>query len=165
MNCSPILTAEDFKNVHNGLCDIRFGIKALTDILSKEKLEQLTQGLAQVEKGLRGAYEQDNDAFKKNSDHYDEVGDEKNFNSNWSIYEVPDLRQPHTFVGAEAVLYEDHWGTGGGELVALQGNTWVDLWAAADKAIHQSGDDHHVFIESFHPSKEDPSILILGTGS
>ena len=165
MNCSFTLTAEEFRDVHNGLCDIRFGIKDLADILSKKKLKQLKKGLAQVEKGLKLVYEQDEAASNKNSAHYNAVGEEKNFISIWSIDTVDDLYQQHPFVGAKSVLYLDNYGTGVDNLIPIEGNTWVDLWEAADKAIRQSGDTHHVFIEGLHTPDGDASILVLSTGS
>jgi hypothetical protein len=41
---------------------------------------------------------------------------------------------------------------------------WWDLWYAADKAIIESEDKHHVFIEDFQKSP-DGKTLFLRTGS
>jgi hypothetical protein len=82
----------------------------------------------------------------------------------WSIYEVEDLGQPHPYKGAMQICYRDHWGD---EPVfrAITGTTWADLYAAADRAILESGDQHHIFIERFKPNPAEPLQLILQTGS
>jgi hypothetical protein len=48
-------------------------------------------------------------------------------------------------------------------VVEIAGNTWLDLWQAADTAIRKSGDSHHTFIEGFHMNKQGQ--LELSTGS
>lgn len=40
---------------------------------------------------------------------------------------------------------------------------WLDLWRAANEAIEQSGDPHHMFIEEFEPLGD--GRYRLGTGS
>ncbi len=44
----------------------------------------------------------------------------------------------------------------------VEGDRWIDLWRAADAAIVQSGDEHHVFVELFRPQG---NRLVLSTGS
>ena len=78
----------------------------------------------------------------------------------WSIYDV-NLDDKHPFEGAKEVVYSDHWGQG---IVAdvISGDTWGDLFLAADSCIRSSGDDHHMFIEEFIMRG---SHLLLTTGS
>lgn len=166
MNIAPKLTADEFRDLHNGICKIRGGIRALEGIISASLLVDLTNGMTLIEKGLGSAYKQDHDAHEDKSDHYTAVGNLKGFASIWSAYDVTDLNSEHPFKGATTVLYKDHWGPNPIE-VKIKGPLWVDLWAAADKAIAKSGDNHHVFVESFHPDKKGkkPNVLVLGTGS
>lgn len=48
--------------------------------------------------------------------------------------------------------------------IPIDGPRWLDLYIAADKAIAESGDDHHRFIEDFRVGT-DRSTVILSTGS
>lgn len=164
MNCSPTLTAEEFKQIHNAVCDLDSICAQLEDILKPELYAKLAKARNKIRDGLAGAYEQDHGAFSRKSKHYDDVANTLGLRSNWSLYEVDDLSERHPFEGADRVVYKDHWGT---KLisVSLHGLTWVALWVAADACIRDSGDNHHVFIEDFRPSEEDPRTLILTTGS
>jgi hypothetical protein len=103
----------------------------------------------------------DDDAFTKD-DHYDNVGYRLGIHSTvWSMSEVDDLDSPHPYRGAQTLVYNAHWGEKP-VYVPIVGTTWADLWVAADAAIKQSGDNHHVFIEGFEQASED---LYLHTGS
>lgn len=81
----------------------------------------------------------------------------------WSIFTVDDFRKI-PFPEAEVVTYDGGWGRSG-SIVLETWATWADLWAAADKLIAQSGDLHHIFIERISRSKEDPTVLVIETGS
>jgi len=164
MNCSPTLTADEFKNLHNGLWELDCMVQSLLEGNSREG-----QKLATIAKTLRdslkGAYEQDRKSFEEKSTHYDDVRDQLGLtNSTWSIYEVDNLADRHPFHGAVKVMYKDHWGA---KPVTrdVVGATWAALYVAANACIRDSGDSHHIYIEQFKPSKEDASVLILTTGS
>lgn len=81
--------------------------------------------------------------------------------SAWSIYQIDSLSDRHSFEGATEVVYEDHWGS---QRVTKQinGLTWAALYVAADACIRDSGDNHHIFIESF---ERKGNTLFLHTGS
>ncbi len=96
-------------------------------------------------------------------EYWDAVEDENDFQSVWCLKEVgKDFDRPHTYPGATTVVYRNHWGQGGEVRVAIQGVTWLDLYRAADQAIRESGDCHHVFIEAFDV---EGNTLVLWTGS
>lgn len=165
MNCSPTLTAEEFKTIHNALCELDSVTRHLEDVLKPELFLKLARAGNTIRKGLEGAYEQDNQAFTRKSRHFDEVKAQLGLkNSEWSIYEVDNMNERHPFVGANTVTYKDHWGDKPVS-AAINGLTWNALWVAADACIRDSGDEHHVFIERFRVSKEDPTVLFLSTGS
>lgn len=156
------LHAEDFKKVHNTLCDLRSLVERMTHTMIKiDDVQRIVEGF---EQGLADAYAQDNDAFSRKMDYYDTVRQTQGYRAIWSIYEVADLGEQHPFKGALQVAYKDHWGD---EPVfeEITGDRWVDLYAAADAAIRRSGDGHHIFIEQFQPNKECPQQLFLQTGS
>lgn len=165
MNCSPTISAEEFKTIHNALCNLDSVTCQLEDVLKPELYVKLAKAARNIREGLAGAYEQDSAAFKRKSDHYDDVKAQLGLtNSEWSIYEVDNLSDRHPFEGAVAVCYKDHWGEDH-VTININGSTWAALWIAANAAIRDSGDEHHVFIERFRRSQENPEVLYLSTGS
>ena len=154
MNCSPTLTAEEFKVIHNSLYYL--------DCLGNDRVTEL---VTKMRDALKGAYEQDNKAFKNKSDHYDDVRAQLGLtDSVWSIYEVDNMADRHPFEGVDRVVYKDHWGEKTSSC-SVNGLTWAALYIAANACIRDSGDEHHIYIEQFRPSKDDPRTLILSTGS
>lgn len=164
MNCSPTLTAAEFKAVHNALCAIRSVHQRMDGAVSETITNKLGEAIKEMEQGLMGAYAQDHQAFDTKSDHYTAVAKELGLSSIWSIYEVDNLSDRHPFEGADRVVYKDHWGERSVSC-SVNGLTWAALFVAADACIRDSSDNHHVFIETFRPAKDDPRTLILSTGS
>lgn len=158
------LYADDFKTVHNTLCDLRSVQERLTGVISNELADRLHAIVKGFERGLANAYEQDNTAFERKMDLYSEIKDECKFKSIWSIYEVDDLYAEHPYAGANEIVYKDHWGDEPVS-VPLLGKRWIDLWIAADHLIKESGDEHHIFVERFRPLQENNTTLVLSTGS
>lgn len=165
MNCSPTLTAEEFKTVHNGLCELRSVYEAIQSVVREPISDKLARAIREIEKGLAEAYKQDNKSFETKSDHYDDVKTQLGLDhSVWSIFEVDNLSERHPFAGATKVVYKDHWGNKS-VTAEVNGSTWAALYIAANSCIRDSGDGHHIYIEQFKPSKEDAGVLILQTGS
>jgi len=161
MNCSPTLTAQEFSDLHNANCELRGILQSMEGVVNEKLKDRFEKALEQINKALENAYAQDDAAFNKNSLHYDAISAKHGFKSIWSVHEVSDLNTP--FAGtATHLLYKDHWGEFE-VLVPINGNTWVDLWSAAEEAIKKSTDDHHIFIEAFISG--DDGILVLSTGS
>ena len=102
--------------------------------------------------------------FDLKFDHYDSVKTELGLRSVWSIYEVENLSGVHPFRGATRVVYKDHWGDKTVQC-PINGSTWAALYVAADACIRDSRDDHHIYVEQFQPSANDPKTLYLTTGS
>lgn len=159
MNCSPTLTADEFKDLHNALCELRYIRSDMEH--SMVKIDRVEDVIARFEQALAGAYQQDNDAFSTKSDHYDEVRKGLGLTAIWSIYEVDNLSEPHPFGDVTTVTYETHWGPKP-VVKGIAGRTWAALYTAANACIRDSGDDHHVFIEDF---KVRGDTLVLSTGS
>lgn len=165
MYCDVKLTALEFKTIHNALCDLDQIKRQLEDILKPELYTKLVKVSNNIRTGLESAYEQDAEDFKRKSRHYDEVKADLGIRgSEWSVFEVADLNERHPFEGATVVCYKDHWGDNP-KSAAIVGSTWAALWIAANAVIRDSGDGHHVFIERFRQSKENPEVLYLSTGS
>jgi len=162
MNVSPTLTAKEFSDIHNAKCELHGILQSMEGVVHPTLQERFEKALALINKGLENAYKLDEEAYETKSAHYDAISADHGFKSIWSVHEVTDLNAP--FAGAATHLaYTQHWGVKP-VLVPINGNTWVDLWRAAEAAIKQSGDTHHVFIEAFIPSNVT-GVLVLSTGS
>lgn len=166
MNVDPTLTREDFSRLHNALCELRRIERGEAQAVNPDSVStQLAQVIAQFETALADAYRQDRAAFDRQQDHYHQVAqDQRITHSLWSVAGVDNLHEPHPFDGARSVQYSTHWGAG---VVSaeIQGDTWLDLWLAADSCILQSGDRHHCYIERFDPIPNSDFELNLVTGS
>lgn len=92
---------------------------------------------------------------------YDKVSTANNLSGVWSIFEVTDFTAV-PFANVDCVVYTEHWGDDPVRVDLPKNATWLDIWRAADQAIVESGDDHHVFIERLTPYHGD---LLLQTGS
>lgn len=163
MSTNVIITAEEFKTIHNAMCDLHISIENLSGILHPEKFDRLVKARDQIKEGLAGAYKQDNDSFDAKSKHYEEVRESLGLSAVWSVFDVKNLNARHPFTGATKVHYKDHWGQP--VTKEINGGTWAALFVAGNAAIRDSGDKHHIYIEQFKPSKEDASVLIMQTGS
>lgn len=155
MNCDVTLTAEEFKVLHNSLCDLnRFS--------QFKEIEEIVERIRKV--ALKSAYEQDNRAFESKHDYFYSVQKEMKFRSIWSVYEITDFYKDHPWPQARDIVYDNHWGERD-IIQPIEGTRWIDLYRAADLAIQASGDSHHCFIESFTPIQDSPELLRLSTGS
>lgn len=103
--------------------------------------------------------------FDERHEYFDTLRDRNEFKSMWSIYSVESI-DDNSYFEAENLVYKDHWGHERAVTVPLPTGklTWLDLWKAANQAIIESEDKHHVFIEDFQKSK-DGKTLFLRTGS
>lgn len=164
MNTDITISFTEFKNINNGLCDLDEVTRQLEDVLNAELYKKLAGAASEIRRGLRSAYEQDRKAHEQKCDHYNRIQDELGLKAIWSVYEVDNLSDPHPFKGVENLLYKDHWGIKP-ITKKINGLTWAALYVAADAAIRDSDDSHHIFIESFLPAKNDSKTLIMLTGS
>jgi hypothetical protein len=164
MNCNPTLTADEFKTIHNALCELDFVKDQLEDVLNKDLFIKLTKAANDIRKGLANAYEQDNNVFETKMEHFSQVQQELGLQTVWSIYEVDNLSERHPYEGATTVVYKD-WNTNKDVVVQVNGLTWAALYVAANAAIRNSTDNHHIYIEGFQQSSIDPTVLFLSTGS
>ena len=165
MHCEVTLTANEFKTIHNAVCDLDSLVHRLEEVLKPDLYEKLIKARNSIRTGLAGAYEQDDKVFSRRSRHFDSVSAELGVRSSeWSMYEVDNMSDRHSFEGADRVVYKDHWGDKPVSC-SINGLTWAALWVAADACIRDSGDQHHVYIEQFTRDSADPRTLILSTGS
>jgi hypothetical protein len=157
------ITKEEFKNVTNGVWEIRHAIERLDGIISDDFMTKLNAGLNKLELGLDSVRAQDQTDFDSKFEHYDTVRESLGLDTTWSVYEVDDLNDRHPYLSAVTLRYENNWGTPVEK--GIVGATWAALFVAANACIRDSGDNHHTFIEQFTPGKDDASVLLLTTGS
>jgi len=149
------LRGEDFKIIHNTLCDLRNLVGRMEQSMIKTaEFDRIIEGF---QMGLKDAYEQDNDQFDSKMDYYGRFRDENGLAAIWSIYELPihGFLRDHPYDAALSVVYQ-------GCHQMILGPTWGDVYRAADSVIRQSGDDHHIFVEHFELVDDQ---LRLTTGS
>lgn len=151
MHSDVTLKAEDFKTIHNTLWELQYG-NAINVDAAVEKIRA----------ALADCYAQEDAVFQKRNDHFSEVRASLGLEAIWSMYEVEDLGERHAYAGVRSVTYTTHWGEGGDVVVPVNGLTWAALYVAANAAIRDSGDAHHVFIEGF---QQVGDTLVLSTGS
>lgn len=131
-----------------------------------------------------------NDYFHKQMDYFEDIRNSEGLNTTWSILEVDDVfsivasdsnwpSDVNVLPSGKKVVYEtvDNNATdaevvldlsdGGNRSTAVYtsfvgGDTWLDLWKAAESVITQSK-THHKFIEDF--TLNDDGTIELTTGS
>ena len=163
MNCNPTLTADEFKTIHNGLCDLDWAIRGLEDVLNPQLFERLSKAASEIRSGMDGAYRQDREEGDRKSDHYRDVGQQLGMDQSvWSVYEVDNLSDPHPYPGVERVVYGNHWGNKPVSCT-VNGSTWAALWIAANACVRDSGDTHHIFVEGFELKNGNELHLVTGS--
>ena len=153
------LSGQDFKTIHNTLCDLRNIVQRMER--SMIKTDEFERIIESFEQGLSDAYAQDNSQFDRKHDYYMEFQRENSLSAIWSVYELEEhgFLLDHPWQGAQQIFYHE-------TSAPIKGPTWADLYRAADLAIQRSGDSHHCFIEGFYTYAEgDNSVLGLTTGS
>ena len=144
MNTSVTLTAEEFTRIHNALCFApNKGLEATVDA---------------IREALAGAYRQEEQDFDRKMAYYNRFKDEHRLEAIWSMYELEEhgFLRNHPYLSDAFVVYQ-------GGHVPVFGNTWGDIYRAADWAIRNSGDDHHIFIEAFELRNGDELHLVTGS--
>lgn len=153
------LRGEDFKTIHNTLCDLRSLVQRMERSLIKvEEFDRIIEGF---QMGLKDAYEQDNSSFDRKYDYYNRFREDNGLMTVWSIFTLEEhgFIFDHPWPGAQVLVYHDR------TTAPIDGPTWGDLYRAANEVIRRSGDQHHIFIEGFAPYGRDNSMLTLSTGS
>ena len=95
-------------------------------------------------------------------DMYSDHAAEHKYRSVWSIFSVDNLEDDSGLSGAY-MIYSEYWGGKPISVALPKGNlTYAELYYYADQLIRDSGDTHHIFIESFEVVGDN---LVLWTGS
>lgn len=163
------LKGTDLSKIHNALWQMQYnsGINDVANPLMSNEAKMLAEKMnVEIEKirdALKDVMLQDKLEHDKRYAHYRQVAEKFGFSTIWSITEVQDLYSvAPDMTGYEKLVYEDNWDDKIVE-VEITGDRWIDLWAAADKAIKQSGDGHHCFIEAFKHKSHNTLRLVTGS--
>lgn len=144
MNTSVTLTADEFRQIHNALCfaDSK-GIEATVET---------------IRAALKGAYAQEEQDFDRKMTYYSRFKHENQLKAIWSMYELNEhgFLKAHPYSSDAFVVYQ-------GGHVPVFGLTWGDVYRAADWAIRNSGDGHHIFIEGFELRNGNELHLVTGS--
>lgn len=154
----------EFEKIHNAIGDLRHSIYNLEETLHPDLLAKLNKSLGLLSTGFAGVRAQESEASKNRHDHYENVRISQGFRSIWSEYSVNNLNDKHTLGKNARIHYRDHWGERDFTLL-VGGDTWLAVYSVAEELINDSGDQHHIFIEDFLQSKDDPELYFLITGS
>ena len=156
------LTKDEWHRIHNALCHAESMYHSVFDVLKNGP--EMREALTAIRQSLAPAYEQDTGQINQEFDHYRSVQTAMGFQSFWSL-ESTDFTAPHPYASDVIIKYRDHWGNNEDRPYPVSGATWLDVWRAADLAIQESGDGHHLFIEGFRQDPADATIVYLETGS
>ena len=167
MYCDVVVKAEDFKTIHNALCSLRNVKEQLEVMLNERNVSILSKVVNDIHFALKDAYSQEEADFNKKRIAYEAIGSRHSFVSVWSMFEIEDLTAPHPFDGVSMMVHYDS------DYAPIQMSiqdstrpgTWLDLWRTADKLIKMSGVHNHIYVEGFKVSRDNPSLLLLQTGS
>ncbi len=144
MNTAVTLTAEEFSRIHNALCFApNKGLEATVDA---------------IREALAGAYQQEEQDFDRKMAYFRRFQEDNKLETIWSIYELEEhgFIRDHPYTSDAFVCYQ-------GQHVPVFGSTWGDIYRAADWAIRNSGDAHHIFIEAFELRNGNELHLVTGS--
>lgn len=138
------LTGEDFSNIHNGKCYLHGAIQRLEGVVNEKVVNELQRVYDLLEKGLQGAYAQEEAADKIREAAIQAVDAKHDFKSVWSMenYDFAGKVEPTP----KYIRYTSYRGQAPIS-VGVNGDTWLEMWLAADAAIRYGGDENHIFIE------------------
>ena len=156
-----VITSDEIKDIHNGLCRLGNMIDRLQDALSHHTINELRRAKSEIEIGFKSVRDQREDRWDEANGFFEKTREELKYTSVWSIYEKYDeMHKIAFFLEEGSVLVHDNFSVP----LPAGSRTWFDMWKAAEEAIFAVGDDH-IFIESFTQSSINPKIILLGTGS
>jgi len=160
------LNASEFKDLHNAKCELYQIVGRLerSGLASKNLVKELSKIERTISKSLQNAYKKEDKISEARRKVYEAQAVVHGLTAIWSLYEVKDMMLPHPYKNVSKVVHKNHWGKTA-VAVEIEGDRWVDLYVAADKAIKLSGDTHHSFIEGFGTEDVAKGNLLLHTGS
>jgi len=149
------LTKNQWRDVHNALCAVESQTRGIFDVLKHGT--QLRDAVESLRSALAPAYEQEEQQWDQRCTYCDNIKLHNGFDAIWSAEDV-DFSAPHPFAADAEIVYHDP-----NARYPIAGPKWLDVYRAADRAMRESGDDHHIFIEILRPGPNNTVLLITGS--
>jgi hypothetical protein len=131
-------------------------VEDLSNVIADKYVDELCSISSDLENAMLRFLDADHEAFKERMDYWDSVRADHKFKAVWSMYRIgndcmaPVTKELHEAYNNGAPLHYEDIAVSFGELTYLNNvPTWLDFYAAADRAIFRSGDEHHLYIEDF----------------
>lgn len=156
---------------------VRNDLESMTerwDVRDTTQAFELSELIGKLNTVVDPMIEEDSKRMNDMIDYYRNCQEIYNLKTVWSMWKDPSSPEntvrmsdphpyyPHPYSQKCEVEYGSSMGDDKTYTVAIDGDSWSDVWKACDKLIEMSGDDHHVFIENL---REQDGKLILQTGS
>lgn len=110
----------------------------------------------------------DRQAYSMRQDRLDALRLAHRFVGRWSCHheKIPEAAHPGIKrVRLKTRLEDDNFTTWRHFDSEVNGDLWIDVWAACDRAIRQAGDMGPLYIEGLDPDPDDSEMLVFGCGS
>ena len=95
MLCEANLTAKEFSNVHNALCDLRYLAQRMESVVHPDMHLALTKSIDEIRKAFDSSYKQEDDIATRRSNHYTDLQTLHGLSSIWAINSVDNLYDKH----------------------------------------------------------------------
>lgn len=153
------LSKEDFRNIHNALCDVRNAQSRLSDVLNDSLSNQLSKAIVKFEQGLENVYQQDSKHFDDISEQASTIAKEYDLKTIWSVYDIKSLQDvyPHK----ASILSGRYNGKTVDIILEDRFYRYDELYVLIDKMIREL-DDYHIFIEDIRV-RDNKMYVITGS--
>jgi hypothetical protein len=154
-------TAEQMSSLHNAKCKLFSVNEQVFKVLSPELLKEYDDVLHMLDKLLEPVYKEEDQLDRLADAAQNKVSRKHKLRSVWSVDKRTNFTE-RVEPAPSSIQYINHWGPSKVS-IEVTGDTWEDMWIAADRAIGFSGDTHHSFIEDFKHIGD--GVYELSTGS
>lgn len=159
-----LISSKEVEQLHNGKVYLLYALESANDLLKPEST--IVQNLRTSVRNLEGVitrlmreYDTIRDARYMEAKR---LGSENDLCTIWSYTSVPSLHFASDIpVGSKI----KSWYTENNEFTVVEGNTWLDVWKAADKLVKMTRDEHgdHIFVEGFRKVADNEYEVSLGS--
>lgn len=155
------ITKKEYNSIVEGHTLLSLVISRLEEVLHPTVIKDLFKVQELIMDGISNVKREEERQFDENLRYFEKVRQFHNFASIWSIFEVMAFSVKHPYTGITTLVYYD-----GLYKAGILGETWLDLYKAADECIKLSSDYHHIYIEGFTVvDLNGEKCLSLTTGS
>lgn len=161
------INREQQRDLHNARVFFQDFLDRYEDVLSERVKTDFNYALTHLIRAHDPIRAEENKRFDERHDHFQSMKALFKFKTIWSDFDIERLDEnlPIQYLDMTHVKYDN-------QLVAVEPRPelgrvdWLAVWKAADKAIVDSGDTHHVYVEGFYKTGKDPEgVYQVITGS